>query len=335
MAKINRIVPALRHLSGVVALVIACGMYVAATERYDTERHSTPEDTHPRLTRSYRLQVSRLHARLRAMKAHPIDTSGERCFATTESEARDKLIQRISEIDPSGWDPTLDYSTLLPSASSYVCTEGLQQEELNGIAAALNTNTRIKPQLYVHANVENAPESEVGHAIIQEYLGRDRYLAHMSNCFDRKRSGALIANVQLDRMVTALLHLSEEQQRALKPLQDKLRAINSYSGVQTLDEQGALISLDNRPQIDIPKELEELLSLAEAGFAILSEEQARAYRELVTGSSSAEVISQFKLTESFLPIPEEVREMIKSNNEIVRANQQEAAQLGRTPVPED
>ena len=317
----------------VIATILVCVVYVTATERSKYTSITTRSKTDSRFTRSYQLQVSRMRSRLRAMQAHPNSTFAQGCFATTESEAQDKLIQSISEVDPSGWNPKTDYSTSLPSAASYVCTEGLLQDELAGIAAALNTNTHIKPQLYVNANVENAPEPEVGHAIIQAYLGRDRYLEHMSNCFERKRSATKDTNLQLDRTVAAVLHLSPEQQNALKPLQDKLRSMSSYSGVKALDEQATLVSLDNRPQVDIPKELHELLFIAETGFSLLTEEQARSYRELATGSNYGEVISQFKLTESFLPIPEEVREMINNNNEIVRANQEEAAQLESTPIP--
>jgi hypothetical protein len=201
---------------------------------------------------------------------------------------------------------------------------------VDGISAALNTSTHIKPQLSVSVTVENAPDPEAGHRIIKTYLGRDRYLEHMAHCLEKKRSDNHSTNAQLDRIVARLIHLSAEQQQALKPLQDRLREMNSFVGVQALDEKGALFSLDDRPQMDIPEELQELLSLAEHGFSILTEDQARAYRDLATGTAYSEVLSQYKLTESFLPIPEQVRELIKSNEAIRRLNEQEEAQQQET-----
>jgi hypothetical protein len=44
------------------------------------------------------------------------------------------------------------------------------------------------------------------------------------------------------------------------------------------------------------------------------------------------VLSQYKLTQVFLPIPEEIREMIKSNEELIRLNQAEEEQRQQTPT---
>ena len=317
----------------VIAMTLVCLVYVTATERSEITDLTIRSTADSHLSRSHTRQVSRMRARLRAMKAHPITTSGQECFATTESDARDKVMQSIQSAEPGLWDPMTDYSNALPSASSFMCTQGLTQDELDGISAALNTNTRVKPQLSITMNVDNAPAPEAAHAIIQSYLGRERYLEHVSLCLEQRKADSHTANVQLERIAARLIHLSTEQQEALKPLQDRLRAINTLVGIQALDDNGALVSLDNRPPADYAKELEEILSIAEAGFAILTPEQTRAYREIATGAAYSEVISQYKLTESFLPLPEKVREMIKSGEELRRLNEQEETQQNETPIP--
>lgn len=317
----------------VIAMTLVCVVYVTASERSEVNYITTRSTTDSHFTRSHARQISRMRSRLRAMQALQTTTSGEGCFATTESDARDKVMQSIRSAEPGLWDPTSDYSNALPSAGSYMCTQGLTQDELEGISAALNTNTRVKPQLSITMNVENDPAPEAAHAIIQAYLGRDRYIEHVSHCLENRKTDSHTANVQLERIVARLIHLSTEQQEALRPLQDRLRAMNTFLGVQALDDNGALVSLDSRPPADYPKELEEILSIAEAGFAILTPEQTRAYREIATGAAYSEVISQYKLTESFLPLPEQVREMIKSNNELIKSNEQVEAQQHEPSIP--
>ena len=294
---------------------LVCVIYVAATERSKTASITTRSTTGSHYTRSHQLQVSRMRSRLRTKKGHPNSASGEGCFATTESEARDKLIQNITAADPVLWDPTTDYSNWLPSTSSFVCTEGLRQEEIAGITAALNTHTHIEPRLTINLSVENAPEVDEGHAIIQGYLGRERYVEHMANCLRKTQSDNRDADAKLDRTMAQLLKLSTEQQRALKPLQVRLRSLHGPAQSQALDETGALVTLDDRPHMESDEELQALLDIAERGFSLLTEDQARAYRELATGTAYGEVLAQYKLTQSFLPIPEEIREIIRSMEE--------------------
>ncbi len=305
---------------------LICVVYVMATERSEIPDLTTRSTTDSHLSRSHTRQVSRMRARLRAMEGHPTTTSDAGCFAITEGEARDKLIQSISETEPGYWDPTADYSSALPSAGSFMCTQGLTQDELDGISAALNTNTRLKPQLSITVDLENDPTPEAAHAIIQSYLGRERYLAHLSDCLENRKTDNHTANVQLERIVTRLLHLSTQQQEALKPLQDRLRKLYSFFGIQALDENGSLRSLDDGPPEDYTTHLEEVLSIAESGLAILTPEQRRAYREIATGAAYSDVVSQSALTVSFLPLPEQVREMIKSNEEIASLSDEEKAQ---------
>ena len=273
-----------------------------------------------------------MHARIRAMRPHLNGNSGEGCFATTEGEAREKLIQSLREAEPGLWDPTTDFSNLLPSASSFVCTDGLRQEEVDGITTALNAHTHVRPRLSINVEVENAPEPDEAHSIIQAYLGQDRYREHVAACLGKNQSNNRESNAKLNQTMTELLHLSGEQQEALKLLQARLTTLAPGPFMQALDEQGELVVLNEQPERDMGEELRELLSISERGFSILSEEQARAYREFATGSAYSEVLSQYKLTQVFLPIPEEIREMIKSNEELIRLNQAEEEQRQQTPT---
>jgi hypothetical protein len=312
--------PTLRLLKPlpVVITMIGIGLvYLLHTERAETTQFSANARTDSRLTRSHHRQLSRIHTRARAMKAKTHGGFGGGCFGATEEEARDKLIQKISEEDPSGWDPTMDYSSLLPSAGSYVCTEGLSEEEERGISEALNTTTQIKPQLSLVVNVENAPEPEAGHRIVEAYLGRDRYVEHMANCLKKTKSHQSNINTHLDQTMAQLLRLSPEQQKALEAIQGRLRALNSLPPIQAIDERGGLVTLDERQNIEADQDLRELLSIAELGFSILTDDQAHAYRKLATDTAYAEVFSQYNLTHSFLPIPEEIRELIKRTDHMM------------------
>jgi hypothetical protein len=241
------------------------------------------------------------------------------------------LIQSIREAEPGSWDPTTDFSNWLPSAGNFVCTEGLRQDEVDGISAALNAHTQVKPRLALNVHVENAPETDEAHGIIEMYLGRERYREHVAACLERKQSDSRGTNATLHKTMTELLHLSREQQEAIQPLQERLRILAFAPIMQGLDERGELVDLNEQPERDMVEDLRELLSIAERGFSILTEEQARAYREFATGNAYSEVLSQYKLTELFLPIPEQIREMIKSNEVMIRLNQAEDAQGQETP----
>ena len=322
----------LRNLSGVLALALICALYVGATERHETIPSIQRPRINSRLTRSHQRQVSRMHARLRAIQDGFTGTVSGGCFAATQNEAREKLIQSVREAEPGLWDPTTDFSSWLPSASSFVCTDGLRQEEVAGITAALNAHTHVRPRLSLNVEVENAPEPDEAHSIIQAYLGQDRYREHVAACLGKNQSNNRESNAKLNQTMTELLHLSGEQQQALKLLQARLTTLAPSPFMQALDEQGELVVLNEQPERDMGEELRELLSISELGFSILSEEQARAYREFATGSAYSEVLSQYKLTQVFLPIPEEIREMIKSNEELIRLNQAEEANLQETPT---
>jgi hypothetical protein len=238
----------------------------------------------------------------------------------------------MREAEPGLWDPTTDFSSWLPSASSFVCTDGLRQEEVDGITAALNVHTHVRPRLSLTVEVENAPEPDEAHSIIQAYLGRDRYREHVAACVGKIQSNNRESYAKLNQTMTDLLHLSREQQEALRLLQATLTTLAPASFIQALDEQGDLVVINEQPERDMGEELRELLSISERGFSILSEEQARAYREFATGSAYSDVLSQYKLTQVFLPIPEQVREMIERNDELTRLNQAEEAQQQESPT---
>lgn len=316
----------LTYLLGVIVVALAYALYVGATERHHARRLTAEPRGDTFSPKAHQRQLSRMHARLRAMNYKHTTVSGEECFATTEGQAREKLIQAMRAAEPGLWDDTTDFSSWLPHASSFVCTEGLRQEEVDEITAALNTHTHVKPALTLNVEVENAPQAEEGHGIIQSYLGRDRYREQILKCSEKKRSDLSESNARMIETVTELLHLSKDQQAALIPLQARLRELSPNSVMQVLDERGDLVDLNEQSERDAHEDLQELLSLSERGFSILTEEQARSYREFATGNLYSEVLSQFKLTEFFLPIPEQIRETIKIHEEFVRHNQGEATE---------
>ena len=329
--KTQRVAFPLTSISLIIAVALAYVLYVSATERHHATHFTTQEGRHTPITRAHQRQLSRLHTRIRAIKYASSSNPGEGCFATTEDQAREKLIQSIREAEPGSWDPTTDFSNWLPSAGNFVCTEGLRQDEVDGISAALNAHTQVKPRLALNVHVENAPETDEAHGIIETYLGRERYREHVAACLERKQSDSRGTNATLHKTMTELLHLSREQQEAIQPLQERLRILAFAPIMQGLDERGELVDLNEQPERDMVEDLRELLSIAERGFSILTEEQARAYREFATGNAYSEVLSQYKLTELFLPIPEQIREMIKSNEVMIRLNQAEDAQGQETP----
>lgn len=302
----------LKALSVIIAVAMTYVLYVGAAEPYQPVCTSTRLTSRTRLNLSHQRKLSRMQAQIRAIKYSPDANPAEGCFATTEDQARDNLIQAIRKAEPDLWGPATDFSNWLPSASSFVCTEGLRPEEVDGITAALNTHTHARPRLSLDVKVENAPETDEGHSIIQDYLGRERYIEHMATCLRKTQSENRDANAKLDRTMAQLLNLSAEQQKALKPIQVRLIALNGPAPTQALDENGSLVTLDDRPHMEREKALQALLDIAERGFSIQTAEQARAYRDLATGAAYGEVLAQYKLTQAFLPIPEEIREIIRS-----------------------
>lgn len=287
----------------VIALSLTCFICVWGAKRYEAS-----SSTNKRYAfRSSQRQASRVLAHLRVKNRDFNQQASGGCFASSEDEARNKLMESIRAADPDNWSATMDPSSVIPSASMYVCTEGLSEEEAAGMNKVLYASTQIKPRIRVEAVAENELDPKRAHAILQSYLGRDRYLEQVAKCFDNSNVEDRMADAQIDTMVAGLLNLSAEQRTALEPITAKLRALPVRNPMQVLDEHGEIVGLSPSPDTDAVREWQTLLPIADEGFAILTAEQARKYKDLVTQPSYGTILSQFQFTQRFLPIPDEIR----------------------------
>ena len=283
--------------------------------------HSTTTHSHyqseskERHSRSTQRQIVRLRARIGGHKTSTRGSGTIGCFALTEDEARAKLIPIITATNPNPGESVEDYTYRLPSPTNYVCGDGLSEAEVDGISKALNARAKLTQRLAVQVDVENAPDTSMAHTIIQTYLGRDRYLEHVSNCLEKNKTVHRDVALHVDTFIASFLRLSIAQQTALQPLREKIRAMNQHDSVEVLDENGELVELNPPRKEDFLSKQEKLISIAKEAFSILTEEQSRTYRELATSDGYNGFIHQYILTEEYLPIPEQLQETIELNLE--------------------
>lgn len=300
--------------------------------------HSTTTHSHyqseskERHSRSTQRQIVRLRARI---GGHKTSTSGSGtigCFALTEDEARAKLIPIITATNPNPGESVEDYTHRLPSTTNYVCGDGLSEAEVDGISKALNARAKLTQRLAVQVDVENAPDVRMAHTIIQTYLGRDRYVEHISNCLEKNQTDQLDVALHVDTFIASFLRLSIAQQTALQPLREKIRAMNQHDSVEVLDENGELVELNPPRKEDFLSKQEKLISIAKEAFSILTEEQSRTYKELATSDGYNGLIHQYILTEEYLPIPEQLQETIEINLEGINSGDAPSATTTGLPA---
>lgn len=314
------------HLYVIAPIVLICLTYGGASEQ-PSAPHSYYRSTSTGIAarRSHR-QIARLRTLAGGQRTTTSIVSMESCFASTEDEARSKLIATINASNPPPGEPIEDHSYKLPSPTNYVCGDGLSEEELAGLSKALNVNAKLTSRLVVDVQVENAPDPRMAHLMIQNYLGRERYLNHLSHCLTKNKREQLDIVRHSDTFITSFLGLSSAQQAAFIPLREKMTAIIKPETMEVLDEQGEMVELNPQRAEDFLAYQQKLLPLAEEVFSILTEEQARRYKALATDEAYSSVINQYQLTQDYLPVPEQLREAITLNSDAL--NQQDT-----TPEP--
>jgi hypothetical protein len=104
--------------------------------------------------------------------------------------------------------------------------------------------------------------------------------------------------------MAGVLHLTDQQRAALREVSDKVRKLSSRR-----NDTETSLNLDENPSLSPESLFEErqraLLSVAQEGFAILTEEQAQIYRAHLT--TTFPIFDQMALSSEYLPDPEQVR----------------------------
>ena len=300
--------------------------------------HSTTTLSHyqsenkERHSRSTQRQIARLRALIGDHKTTTRGSDTIGCFAPTEDEAYAKLIPIIAATNPTPGQSMEDYTNRLPSIDNYVCGDGLSEAEVNGISKALSTKAKLTQRLAVQVDVENAPDVRMAHTIIQTYLGRDRYVEHLSNCLEKNQIEQLDVALGIDTFVASFLKLSIAQKAALQPLQEKIRALSQYDAIVVLDDKGELVDINRSRDEHFSIKQKKLLSISKEAFSILTEEQSRTYKELATSDAYNGLIQQNRLTEEYLPIPEQLQEMIELNLEGINSGDAPSATTTGLPA---
>jgi hypothetical protein len=85
--------------------------------------------------------------------------------------------------------------------------------------------------------------------------------------------------------------------------------------MEVLDHHGDMVELGAAPETDTEKEYQTFLVIAEEEFAIITQEQRRKYKELVTHPAYANVFAQFRLIQRFLPVPDAVLPLMEMDRD--------------------
>jgi hypothetical protein len=289
----------IRHLLAILTIALITLACVVATERSTPHNRDETFVSPSRATLAYQRKALRAIARVRGTKRDNGDKAGEECFATTEEEAHERIIQKISPDLASA-----DVFSMGVSMAGYVCTEGLTKTERDTILEAFRRNFPLKPQISLNTQFEPPPDEEQVHALIENELGRDRYLQHIATCVESENTSYQQFDDRVEETMAGVLHLTEQQRAALREVSDKVRKLSSRrNNTETslnLDE-----NLSLSPESLFEERQRALLSVAQEGFAILTEEQARIYRTHLT--TTFPIFDQMALSSEYLPDPEQVR----------------------------
>jgi hypothetical protein len=289
----------MRHLLAILTIALISLACVVATERSAPHNPADPSASPSRSTLAYQRKALRAIARVRGTKRDNANKTSADCFATTEEDAHERIIQKMSPDLASA-----EVFNMGVSMAGYVCTEGLTKTEKDTILEAFRRNFPLKPQISVNTQFEPQPDEEQVHALIENELGRDRYLQHIASCVENENTSYKQFDDRVEETMAGVLHLTDQQRAALREVSDKVRKLSSRR-----NDTETSLNLDENPSLSPESLFEErqraLLSVAQEGFAILTEEQAQIYRAHLT--TTFPIFDQMALSSEYLPDPEQVR----------------------------
>jgi len=280
---------------------LAC---VVATERSATHNRAEPSVSQSRSNLPYQRKALRAIARVRGTKRGNGNQATAACFATTEEEAHERIVQKMAP----DWAST-DVFSMGMSMASYVCTEGLTKTERDTIQEASRRRFTLKPQISVNTQFEPNPDEKQVHQLVETQLGRDRYLQHIANCVESENTSYQEFDDRVEETMASVLNLTDQQRAALKEVSDKVRKFSWRRNNKEILLNPMLLGPDDTLSVSPDPSLEEgqraLLSIAQEGFAILTEEQAQIYRTHLT--TTFPIFDQMALSSEYLPDPEQLR----------------------------
>jgi hypothetical protein len=289
----------IKHLLVILPVMLISLACVVATERSAPHNRAETFVSPSRATLAHHRKALRAIARVRGTKRDNANKAAAECFATTEEEAHERIIQKMSP----DW-ASADVFSMGVSMESYVCTDGLTKTERDTIQEAFRRKFPLKPQVSVNTQFEPHPDEEQVHALLEDQLGRDRYLEHIGTCLESASTSRQQFYDRIEETMAGVLHLTDQQRAALQEVSDKVRKLSSRRNNPeiTLNLGGNLsLSPDSPPD----EEERALLSVAQEGFAILTQEQAQIYRDHLT--TTFPIFDQMALSSEYLPDPELVR----------------------------
>jgi hypothetical protein len=169
----------IRHLLAILTIALISLACVVATERTAPHNRAETFVSPSRATLAYQRKALRAIARVRGTKRDNPNKVAAECFATTEEEAHERIIQKMSP----DWASD-DVFSMGISMENYVCTDGLTKTERDTIQEAFRRRFPLKPQINVNTQFEPHPDEERVHALLEDQLGRDRYLQHIGTCLE-------------------------------------------------------------------------------------------------------------------------------------------------------
>ena len=295
----------IRNLLVILTVTLISFVCVTATERSVPLNRAEPSVSQSRATLAYQRKALRAIARVRGTKGDNADKTAAECFATTEEEAHERIIQKMSPDLASA-----DVFNMGVSMAGYVCTDGLTKTERDTIQEAFRRKFPLKPQISVNTQFEPHPDEEQVHALIENELGRDRYLQHIGTCLESENTSYQQFDDRVEETMAGVLNLTDQQRAALREVSDKVRKLSSRRNNTeislNLDE-----NLSLSPDTSFQERQRALISVAQEGFAILTEEQARIYRTHLT--TTFPIFDQMALSSEYLPDPEQIRAEVEGN----------------------